>query len=65
MTIYVPWGLIAIAIVLYFTLSTNKKSRLIKRERAETLKSIRQQYLESIMSNSKIDKEDTTISKDE
>jgi hypothetical protein len=65
MTIYVPWGLIAIAIVLYFTLSTNKKSRLIKRERAETLKSIRQQYLESMMSSSKIDKEDTTIVKDE
>jgi hypothetical protein len=65
MTVYVPGGLIAIAIVLYFTLSANKKSRLRKKERAETLKNIRQQYLKSMISSTKVDKEDTTIIKDE
>jgi len=65
MTIYVPWGLIAIAIVLYFTLSANKKSRLIRRERAEILKNTRQQYLESMIASSKIDKDDTSSDKDE
>ena len=59
MTIYVPWGLIAVAIVLYFTLSANKKSRLIKKERAESLKNVRQEYLQSILRDDKVD--NTTI----
>lgn len=65
MTFYVPLGLIAIAVVLRFTIASNKQRRSFIKERKDSLNDIRQQYLASMISSGKIDKEDTRTDKDE
>ena len=44
MTIYIPWGFIAIFVVLYFFYSVNRKNRLKKEERQDRLKEKQEEF---------------------
>ena len=50
MTIYVPWGLIAIFIAFYFFYSARRKNQLRKEERQDRLKE-RQEELLTMLRN--------------
>lgn len=45
MTVYIPWGLIAIGVALYYFYAYNRASRLRKEERREELNNRRQELL--------------------
>lgn len=46
MTVYIPWGLIALFVVFYFSYSHNRRTRLRRQERKENLNYRNQQLLD-------------------
>ncbi|HXS56471.1 MAG TPA: hypothetical protein VN726_10135 [Hanamia sp.] len=49
MTVYIPWGLIAIFVSLYIFYQSNRKSQLRREERREQLNNRRQELLEKLI----------------
>lgn len=49
MTVYIPWGLIAIFISLYIFYEHNRRNRLRREERREELNNRRQEFLQKML----------------
>lgn len=62
MTIYVPWGAIAIFVVLFFFYSANRRNRLRKEERKERLQQMQDEMLVTLRNRTR--KEQDSVNED-
>ena len=65
MTVYIPWGLIALFIVFYFSYSHNRRTRLRRQERKENLEYRNQELLDYLRRSKKKTKENNQSDKKE